>query len=142
MSERKNSVQYAALPYRLAATGPQVLLVTSRETRRWIIPKGWSKKNVAPHDMAAIEAFEEAGVRGKVKKKPLGDYAYDKRLEDGSVLACDVTVFSLEVSTELAEWPERMQRERRWVSPAAAVELISEPGLVPILKRLADRWEA
>ncbi|MFV3075322.1 NUDIX hydrolase [Niveispirillum fermenti] len=142
MGERKNSVQYAALPYRLAATGPQVLLVTSRETRRWIIPKGWSKKNVAPHDMAAIEAFEEAGVRGKVKKKPVGDYIYDKRLEDGSVLACDVTVFPLEVSTELADWPERTQRERRWLSPAEALELISEPGLVPILKRLAGRWEA
>lgn len=134
-------VQYAALPFRQTAAGPQILLVTSRETRRWIIPKGWAKKALDPQDMAALEAFEEAGVRGKVKKKPLGEYRYDKRLDDGSVVTCDVTVFALEVSEELQDWPEKAQRERRWLSPAESVSQISEPGLVPILQRLATKWE-
>lgn len=135
-------VQYAALPFRQMAAGPQILLVTSRETRRWIIPKGWAKKALDPQDMAALEAFEEAGVRGKVKKKPLGEYRYDKRLDDGSTVTCDVTVFALDVAEELRDWPEMAQRERRWVTPAEAITLISEPGLVPILRRLSDKWEA
>ncbi|MFV3126237.1 NUDIX hydrolase [Niveispirillum sp. KHB5.9] len=139
MSARK--IQHAALPYRMTPTGPQILLVTSRETRRWIIPKGWAKKNVDPQDMAATEAFEEAGVRGKVKKKPVGSYEYDKRLDDGSCVTCDVSVYALEVTAELPDWPERTQRERRWLSPAEAVVLISEPGLVDIFQKLAVKWE-
>lgn len=141
MGDRKNTVQHAALPFRMTETGPQILLVTSRETRRWIIPKGWAKKNVEPHEMAAIEAFEEAGVRGKVKKKAVGEYRYDKRLDDGSTVTCDVSVFPLEVTTELPDWPERPQRDRRWFPPAEAAMLISEPGLVDIFQKLAVKWE-
>lgn len=141
MSERKNSVQHAALPYRRTSAGTQVLLVTSRETRRWIIPKGWAKKALDPQDMAALEAFEEAGVRGKVKKKPLGDYRYDKRMDDGSLVTCDVTVFALEVAEELQDWPEKAQRERRWLTPAEAMDIVSEPGLIPILQRFSGKWE-
>lgn len=141
MGDRKNTVQHAALPFRMTETGPRILMVTSRETRRWIIPKGWAKKNVEPQDMAAIEAFEEAGVRGKVKKKPVGEYRYDKRLDDGSSVVCDVTVHALEVTVELPDWPERTQRERRWFTPAEAVVVVSEPGLVDIFQKLAVKWE-
>lgn len=141
MSERKNSVQHAALPYRRGPAGLQILLVTSRETRRWIIPKGWAKKALDPQEMAALEAFEEAGVRGKVKKKPLGEYRYDKRMDDGSLVTCDVTVFALEVAEELQDWPEKTQRERRWLSSAEAITVISEPGLIPILQRFSGKWE-
>lgn len=141
MSEQKNMVQYAALPFRQTAAGPQILLVTSRETRRWIIPKGWAKKALDPQEMAALEAFEEAGVRGKVKKKPLGDYRYDKRMDDGSLVTCDVTVFALDVAEELRDWPEKAQRERRWLTPAEAMGVISEQGLIPILQRFSDKWE-
>jgi len=140
MADRKNTIQHAAIPYRMTESGPQVLLVTSRETRRWIIPKGWAKKALDPQDMAALEAYEEAGVRGKVKKKPLGEYQYGKRMDDGSLVTCDVTVFALEVTTELTEWPEHTQRERRWLSVPDAVALISEPGLVPVLQRLGAKW--
>lgn len=141
MNVLKNIAQYAALPYRRSDDGLNFLLVTSRETRRWIIPKGWAKKNVEPHDMAATEAFEEAGVAGKVKKKPVGFYQYEKRLDDGSRVTCDVSVFPLEVTAEFPDWPERTQRERRWVSPAEAMVLISEPGLVDIFQKLAAKWE-
>lgn len=141
MNDPKNTVQHAALPYRMTDNGLQVLLVTSRDTRRWIIPKGWSKKGVEPHEMASIEAFEEAGVRGKVKKKPIGEYRYDKRLDDGSTIACSVSVHPLEVTTILTNWPEQGQRERRWLSPADAMVLVAEPDLTAILQKLAEKWE-
>ena len=136
MSHRKPRTQYAALPYRLVNGRPEVLLVTSRETRRWIIPKGWAKKGVKPHEMAAIEAYEEAGVRGDVGKRPIGSYRYEKRMPDGKTVPCDVTVFPLEIHEELESWPEKGQRERRWLSSSQAALLISEGGLVGLLLRI------
>ncbi|MBP2228710.1 NUDIX hydrolase [Azospirillum agricola] len=129
--------QYAALPYRLSGTIPQVLLVTSRETRRWIIPKGWAEKGIKPRAMAAREAFEEAGVTGKVRKRPYGSYRYEKRLAAGRSVECEVTVFLLEVREELDEWPERHERDRRWLSPGQAAMAISDSGLVAMLLGLA-----
>jgi hypothetical protein len=66
-------IQYAALPYRISsAFGTEVLLVTSRETKRWIIPKGWPKKRKDPWESGAREAAEEAGVIGKIGREPIG----------------------------------------------------------------------
>ncbi|MCW2242459.1 NUDIX hydrolase [Azospirillum canadense] len=113
-----------------------MLLITSRETRRWIVPKGWAEKGTEPHDMAAQEAFEEAGVRGKIKKRPYGSYRYEKRLTASQSVECEVTVFLLEVQQELEDWPERAERERRWLRPSQAALAISEGGLVPMLLRL------
>src|ERR1700726_1179051 len=77
-------VQYAALPYRVRRNfGTEVMLVTSRETRRWIIPKGWPHKGKTPHRSAAREAFEEAGVVGAVGSRPVGSFSYEKRLNNG-----------------------------------------------------------
>jgi 8-oxo-dGTP pyrophosphatase MutT (NUDIX family) len=119
MSKQQASrAQLAALPYRQVEGRLEVLLVTSRETRRWIIPKGWAEKGTKPHDMAAREAFEEAGVRGKVRKCPHGSYRYEKRLTAKRSVECEVTVFLLEVEQELADWPEKGERERRWLSPS------------------------
>src|SRR5436309_13421063 len=110
-------VQYGALPYRLSAgSRPQFMLVTSRETRRWIIPKGWPHKGKAPHHSAAREAFEEAGVVGAVASRPAGSFAYRKRLKSGRVVVCEVHVFPLRVSHQTKLWPERRQREVKWVS--------------------------
>jgi 8-oxo-dGTP pyrophosphatase MutT (NUDIX family) len=128
--------QYAALPYRFADGRLEVLLITSRETRRWILPKGWEEKKIKPHDMAALEAYEEAGVRGKVKKRPLGTYLYEKRLDSGDTVTCKVHVFPLEVAEELTDWPEKAERTRMWTTPAQAAMLISEGGLVSILLNL------
>src|ERR1700681_2216499 len=94
-------VQYAALPFRRRATSRvQVVLVTSRETGRWIIPKGWPIRRKAPHASAAREALEEAGVVGSVGRDPIGTYSYEKRLAGGSIVTCEVRVFSLEVKSQ------------------------------------------
>lgn len=130
--------QAAALAYRTAADGkPEILLVTSRETRRWILPKGWIENDVKPHQTAAMEAWEEAGVRGRVKKKPIGSYVYEKRLTNGDYALCQVTVFALKVTTQLDEWPEKNERERRWVSLDQGANLISDSELASTILKLS-----
>lgn len=128
--------QSAALPYRRVDGALQILLVTSRETRRWILPKGWVEKKTKAYETAANEAFEEAGVRGRIKKKPLGSYVYEKRLDGGGTALCKVEVYPLEVVAELDDWPEKNERERRWLSPAQAAVTISESGLVGLFLNL------
>lgn len=137
MSKTKPRTQYAALPYVIRDNRPQVMLITSRETRRWVIPKGWPVKKTDPHDVAALEAFEEAGLVGHVAQEPLGTYQYEKRLKSGKTTTCTVQVFLFEVDAELDEWPEKGQRERRWMSPSAAALMVSEPGLVQLMLALA-----
>lgn len=134
--QRKPGAQFAALPYRSVRDRLEVLLITSRETRRWIIPKGWAEKGTEPHDMAAREASEEAGVRGKVWQQPYATYSYEKHLTAKQSVECHVTVYLLEVEQELEDWPEKGQRERRWLSPSQAALEISESGLVGMLLRL------
>jgi 8-oxo-dGTP pyrophosphatase MutT (NUDIX family) len=131
-------VQYAALPYRLNGHAqPEVMLVTSRETRRWIIPKGWPHKGKAPHHSAAREAFEEAGVVGAVSKDSIGSFSYQKRLRTGVVVDCEVRVFALEVKRQRKAWPEQREREVRWLSARAAARTVQEPMLSAIIRRLA-----
>jgi len=114
----------------------EVLLVTSRDTGRWIIPKGWLEKGTKPYDMAAREAFEEAGVIGKVQKEPIGSYTYTKRLSAKKSVECNVQVFLLNVEQDLEDWPEKGQRRKEWMSPSQAALQISESGLVGILLSL------
>ena len=120
--------QYAALPWR-DQDGIEVLLVTSRETRRWVIPKGWPMKNKKPHAAAAREALEEAGVTGRVMKRPIGTYSYIKRLKNGAPLQCSVDVFPLKVEQQRDRWPEQAQRTGRWFSAEEAAESVEEPEL-------------
>jgi 8-oxo-dGTP pyrophosphatase MutT (NUDIX family) len=127
-------VQYAALPYRRSTDGTlEIMLVTSRETRRWVIPKGWPMKGRKPHVSAAREAFEEAGLVGEVGKRPIGSYAYEKRVKDGAVVPCKVEVFPLDVRAQRKRWPEKAQRDTRWFSPHEAVEAVNEMGLRGII---------
>lgn len=128
-------IQYAALPYRLVAGDCRVLLVTSRETRRWIVPKGWPKPGIAPHDLAALEALEEAGVCGAVEPQPFGTFRYTKRSPERSCADCEVAVFLLAVEQELERWPERGQRERCWLAPRIAAERAGDRGLADLLRR-------
>jgi 8-oxo-dGTP pyrophosphatase MutT (NUDIX family) len=133
----KQRVQYAALPYRFSGRSREVMLVTSRETRRWIIPKGWPQKGKAPHHSAAREAYEEAGVVGAVGRRSVGSFAYKKRYNNGRVMACEVHVFPLKVKRQRKQWPERRQREVKWVSAKEAAKKVQEPKLSAIIRRLA-----
>lgn len=130
----KNALQVAALPVRRAADGGlEVLLVTSRETRRWIPPKGWPMKGRKPHRAAAIEAQEEAGVTGQISKTPIGHYFYDKRLAGGGIITCRVAVYVLTVTGHLPNWREEGQRDMQWVSPDTAAMLVDEPELAALI---------
>jgi 8-oxo-dGTP pyrophosphatase MutT (NUDIX family) len=131
-------VQYGALPFRRNDSAQmEVMLVTSRETRRWIIPKGWPHKGRAPHRSAAREAYEEAGVVGRVRRQSLGSFSYEKRLATGGIVVCQVHVFALEVRQQRRSWPEKHEREVQWLSPAQAAKAVKEPMLAKIIRRLA-----
>lgn len=132
----KCATQVAALPFRLRSGTPEVLLITSRETARWVIPKGWRGKRRQPHTAAAREAFEEAGIVGQISPKPVGSYRYEKRVSDTASRLCKVRVYPLQVELLLPDWPERAERQRCWMHPAEAAECVSEAGL----KRLLRAW--
>jgi 8-oxo-dGTP pyrophosphatase MutT (NUDIX family) len=125
--------QVAALPWRQGTHGVEILLVTTRTTKRWLIPKGWTMDGIADHDAAAIEAYEEAGVKGEVSIVPLGHYGYLKTLRDGRTKRVAVTVFGLKVADVLEDWPERLQRQRQWTPQAQALGMIGEPELLPVI---------
>lgn len=134
----KRAKQIAALPMRRDDRGRlRVLLVTSRDTGRWVVPKGWPMDDRDPWEAAAIEALEEAGVEGAVTPAPVGTYDYDKRLDDGSPLPCEVTLYPLRVKRLRDHWKERAERKRRWFNPLKAASLVDEPQLRKILKKLA-----
>jgi 8-oxo-dGTP pyrophosphatase MutT (NUDIX family) len=111
-----------------------ILMVTSRETRRWVIPKGNTMRSVPPHTAAAIEAEEEAGVRGDISPTPLGAFRYRKRRRNGTSLMLEVDVFALAVTEELATWKEKGQRERRWFSLAEAADAVEEADLAELIR--------
>ncbi len=140
MKKPAHRVQYAALPYRQSRGGaPQIMLVTSIRSKRWIIPKGWPMKRKRPHAAAAREALEEAGVVGRVGKKPLGTYSYRKRLKGGGSVVCEVKVFPLKVSGQRKRWREAGKREVKWFSPARAARLVGEPLLRAMIRTVPER---
>jgi 8-oxo-dGTP pyrophosphatase MutT (NUDIX family) len=129
--------QYAALPYRVGdAGGLEILLVTTRESRRWVIPKGWPMKKRPPWRAAEREALEEAGVEGVIAKTQLGGYHYLKHGPNGEVWPCEVLVYPLEVHHERASWREDDQRSRAWFNVALAMELVEEPDLKLLMSSL------
>lgn len=129
--------QVAAIPFRLNGGGElEVMLVTSRGTRRFIVPKGWPMKGKSARRAALIEAQEEAGVRGKALKKPAGSYCYWKRLST-SFVHVEVTAYLVEVAEELDAWKEIGARQRAWLTPADAAVLIDEPELATLIRNLS-----
>jgi 8-oxo-dGTP pyrophosphatase MutT (NUDIX family) len=129
-------LQFAALPWR-QGDGLEVLLVTSRESRRWVIPKGWPMKGRKPHLTAAREALEEAGVSGRIGKQPLGSYGYIKRLKNGAPLECRVEVFPLKVERQRKHWPEQHERAARWFAVGEAASAVDEPELQNLIEAFA-----
>jgi 8-oxo-dGTP pyrophosphatase MutT (NUDIX family) len=135
------TTQFAALPWRLGEGGTrQVMLLTSRDTHRWVVPKGWPMKKRKPAEVASQEAYEEAGLIGEiVDKRPLGTFHYTKRLAKGEVL-CRVRVFLFRVERQLDDWPEKNRRETKWFDANEAASLVDEGGLAEIIDRFAGSY--
>jgi 8-oxo-dGTP pyrophosphatase MutT (NUDIX family) len=133
----RHGMQFAALPYRIGEDGaPQVMLVTSRETRRWVIPKGWPMKGLRPSRVAEQEAYEEAGLTGHIiGDTAIGSYRYDKQLP-GEKRRCHVWVFLLRVENQLNDWPEKAQRETRWFDVTEAASLVDEAELGELIREV------
>jgi len=138
MGVKSDGVQYGALPWRIKDGDLQVLLVTSRDTGRWVIPKGWPMGNLAPHQAAALEAFEEAGLLGETDVQSLGAYPYDKRLKGGAVRPCVVEVFAMRVTRHKRVWPEKLQRRRSWFAALDAADRVDEPELADLIRAFAE----
>lgn len=129
--------QFGALCWRVGKKGAEVLLISSRETGRWIIPKGWPMKGRTGAEAAAIEAWEEAGVKGQISPAKLGHFTYDKVLRRDSKnqrsQPCTVDVFPLEVTKLAADFPEQRQRRRKWFAPEIAALKVAEAELQTLL---------
>ena len=139
-AKKAASAQYAALPYREIPDGLEFLLITTRRTRRWIVPKGWPMDGRAPHAAAAREALEEAGVIGEVGDKSIGSYRYFKERKTGELVPCKVDVFALKVKIHRKNWVEKEARELRWWSLSEALACVGEPGLRQIIRRFAAAY--
>ena len=127
-------VQFAALPFRVdPEKGLQILLITSRDTRRWVIPKGNPMARLKGHETAATEAFEEAGIEGRMLEVPIGHYQYEKNRRSGEEVPTLVTVYPLKVTRQHYDWPERTERTIRWLEPRKAAMLVDEPELKSLI---------
>ncbi|MGD9543063.1 MAG: NUDIX hydrolase [Methylocystis sp.] len=125
--------QYAALPWRINEGRVEIMLVTSRDTKRWVVPKGWPMKGRKPHIVAAIEAVEEGGLIGKIETAKLGEFSYEKRLASGATVDCRVEVYPLRVQKQRKKWREKKQRATRWFEGAVAADLVEEPELCDLI---------
>nr|WP_249139004.1 NUDIX hydrolase [Actibacterium sp. MT2.3-13A] len=125
--------------FRMVKDRPEVLMITSRDTGRWVIPKGWPIEGLSPPQSAAQEAWEEAGVEGKVYDRKLGVYSYAKGMDKGADLPCTVAVYPLKVKTLRDKFPERSERRRKWMSPKKAAQRVNEPELAEILENFDPR---
>ncbi|WP_281825868.1 NUDIX hydrolase [Jannaschia rubra] len=135
MPRRKE--QIAAMPLRWKGEKVQVLMITSRDTGRWVVPKGWTMKDVKPWAAAAIEALEEAGAKGHIAREVFGTYSYDKMLDDGTAQPCRVSVYPMIVDRLKSDWKEKGQRKRKWFALTEAADLVDELELAEMLRRLS-----
>jgi 8-oxo-dGTP pyrophosphatase MutT (NUDIX family) len=129
--------QVAALPWRKRNGSLDILLVTSRTTGRWLIPKGGVMAHLVDMNAARQEALEEAGIEGRMRRRRVGTYTYRKIDPDGPAQLCVVKVFALEVRRELKSWPEMHERKRHWFPVDAAVKRIGERQLRKIIGAFA-----
>ncbi|HEX8527656.1 NUDIX domain-containing protein, partial [Allosphingosinicella sp.] len=132
--------QYGVLPVREApGNALEVLLITSRDTRRWVVPRGNPLPGKTPVESAAQEAFEEAGITGVVEPEEIGRYSYAKRKRYGADVPAQVHLFRMEVQAESDDWPEKSERERRWFSAQEAAAAVAEPELADVIRSLDPR---
>lgn len=133
-TERAERRQVAALPWRRGRDGLEIMLVTSRETRRWVVPKGGRMPGKTDAEAAAIEAVEEAGVQGEVGDQPLGTFRYLKVLKRRAPRWCVVAVYPLEVIIQHGAWKEQAERDRVWMSVEQAAACVTEVDLADIIR--------
>ncbi|WP_425099955.1 NUDIX hydrolase [Tropicibacter sp. S64] len=132
--------QIAALPMHWDKDGNlRILMVTSRETKRWVMPKGWEMDGKKPWRAAEIEALEEAGAVGRISREAIGTYTYLKRLDDGSALPCEVRVYPMIVQKLKRDWKERKERKRHWFTPRSAASKVQEAELSELLLTLCKK---
>ncbi len=134
--------QVAALPYRVMGSGVEILLVTTRRRRRWIVPKGWPMKGSSPCADAAREAFEEAGVSGEIAELPLGVFHYIKEMKHGVGVPCRVSLFPLKVTRQHRSWAEKALRDTKWHPIGEAVTLVGEPELKRLIMKFGAQLSA
>jgi 8-oxo-dGTP pyrophosphatase MutT (NUDIX family) len=137
------NVQYAALPWRRAKGAIEILLITTRNTRSWIVPKGWPLDGRTPSECAAHEALEEAGVLGEVAPEALGTFQYNKRRKSGEIVPCRVHVFAMEVVHQRRSWAEKAARDICWCSLEEALARVTEPSLRRLIAKfgkMSGRW--
>ncbi|MDQ2093008.1 NUDIX hydrolase [Rhodalgimonas zhirmunskyi] len=131
--------QFAALCWRVKNGKPQILLITSRGTNRWILPKGWPESGMTPGQAALQEAWEEAGVRGRASEISVGVFSYMKKLEKGVQFPCVALVYPIRVKQMADDYPEAGERRRKWFSPKKAAARVSEPDLKHLLLHFDPR---
>lgn len=131
------AVQYGALCWRLHRGKVEVMLITSRDTGRWVIPKGWPMEGRTPAGAALQEAWEEAGVLGDISGTTIGRFSYAKLVRPTKSVACCVEVFGLRVREVKDNFPERKERRRKWFSAPSAARKVAEPELRALLTNAA-----
>jgi 8-oxo-dGTP pyrophosphatase MutT (NUDIX family) len=135
-------VQSGVLPWRLRrskkAGKAEVLLVTGRRSGRWMIPKGWPIQGKSMADSAAQEAFEEAGIKGKVSPEPIGTFRHVKQHLLFGEVEVDIQVHPMAVKRELGDWPERGERTRKWFKVEDAAERVDSEELKVLIVRFGE----
>jgi len=131
--------QFGALCYRVRKKKVEILLITSRTSKRWIVPKGWPMDGKTPAECAAIEAWEEAGVKGVSDGRCIGIFSYSKATNDLGELPCVAMVFAIDVQSLADNYPEAKERDRIWVSRKKAAKLVDEPELSRIVRDFDPR---
>ena len=131
--EQKIYNQIGALCYKIVDDKTQVLLITSRKSKRWIIPKGWKIDKLSNRKSAALEAWEEGGVLGKVSTRSIGTYDYRKKNDLGNFFTCRVKVYGLRVKSLKRKFPEQGQRQLQWVDTNKAIKYVFEPELKKLI---------
>lgn len=132
--------QVAAIPIRWTKNDDlRILMVTSRDTGRWVLPKGWTMDGKKPWRAAELEALEEAGVKGYISREEIGVYCYDKIMDDGSSVRCEVRLYPMIVEKVKRDWKERKERKRHWFSARGAATAVNEPGLADLLEKLSRK---
>ena len=133
--KRSVRTQFGAICWRRHRDEVQVLLVTSKRSKRWIVPKGWPQDGATPAEAATTEAWEEGGVKGKARPVCLGIYSYSKERADSENMPCVVAIFPVKVENLSKDWPEAGVRKRRWFSLKKAAGLVDEPELAAMLRK-------